>query len=74
MNKNGGFTTKDISYDDVSGHVITTEQLALAMGEIQKITGNKVELYGSDACLMAMAEIAGEMSLMAWKHHRKHLQ
>jgi hypothetical protein len=51
----------DISYDDVYDSKITTEQLGQAMAEISKITGHKVELYGSDACLMAMAEVVGEM-------------
>lgn len=55
-------TPKDISYDDRFGSHITTEQLGVAMGEIQQILGQKVDIYGSDACLMAMAEVAGEMS------------
>ena len=56
-----GNVTRDISYDDVSGNHITTEQLGLAMAESAKIIGHKVDIYGSDACLMAMAEVAGEM-------------
>ncbi len=59
---NAGLHINDISYDDLSGHHITTEQLGVAMGEIAKLTGQKVELYASDACLMAMAEVAGEMA------------
>lgn len=51
----------DISYDDKTGSHITTEQLGKAMGEISSHMGRKVELYGSDACLMAMMEVAGEM-------------
>lgn len=51
----------DISWDDRSGHFITTEELGLAMGDIAKIIGKKIDLYGSDACLMAMAEVANEM-------------
>jgi hypothetical protein len=53
--------TKDISWDDNTGHHITTEQLALAIHESAKIIGHKVDLYGSDACLMGMVEIAHEM-------------
>lgn len=56
-----GNAQRDISYDDLSGNKITTEQLGLAMAEAAKIMGHKVDIYGSDACLMAMAEIAGEM-------------
>ena len=52
---------RDISFDDNTGNKISTEELGLAMGEAQKITGEKIEIYGSDACLMGMAEVAGEM-------------
>lgn len=67
--QNGKLTKKpsgpgllDISNDDLTGSVITTEQLGLAMTAAAKIIGHKVDLYGSDACLMAMVEVAGEMS------------
>lgn len=53
--------SRDISSDDLTGHVITTEQLALAMDESAKIIGHKVDIYGSDACLMAMAEVGSQM-------------
>ncbi|MBI3543611.1 MAG: succinylglutamate desuccinylase/aspartoacylase family protein [Deltaproteobacteria bacterium] len=52
----------DISHDEVTGHWITTEQLALALDESAKIIGHKVDLYGSDACQMAMAEIASQVA------------
>jgi hypothetical protein len=55
------FRPHDLSYDDLSGHVITTEQLGLALAEIAKLAGGKIELYGSDACLMAMGEVAAEV-------------
>ena len=55
------FQPMDISYDDLSGNHMTTKQLALAMSESAKIIGHKVDLYGSDACLMAMVEVAHEM-------------
>ncbi len=51
----------DISWDDLSGNHMTTKQLALALTESSKIIGHKVDLYGSDACLMAMVEVANEM-------------
>lgn len=58
---NQGQTPRDISYDDLTGNQITTEQLGLAMAEAAKIIGHKVDIYGSDACLMAMGEVAAEM-------------
>lgn len=58
----GEIKPTDISYDDISGHHITTEQMGLAMSEIAAHTGSKVELVGTDACLMAMAEVAAEIS------------
>ena len=51
----------DISWDDNSGHSISTEQLGQVMTFAARIIGHKVDLYGSDACLMAMAEVANEM-------------
>jgi hypothetical protein len=58
----GGFNPLDISWDDDSGNHITTAQLGQAMTESAKIIGHKVDLYASDACLMAMAEVANEMA------------
>ncbi len=58
----GGIHTNDISWDDISGHFISTVQLGIAMAESAKIIGHKVDLYSSDACLMAMVEVATEMS------------
>lgn len=51
----------DISYDDVTGNQITTEQLGQAMAEIKQYIGRNVDIYGSDACLMQMLEVATEM-------------
>jgi hypothetical protein len=62
MNVAGGTVhISDISYDDDSSHHISTEQLGLAMGEIKTYLGRNVDIYGSDACLMQMMEVAGEM-------------
>lgn len=58
----GGIGALDISFDDNTGNKITTEQLGVAMSASAKIIGHKVDLYGSDACLMAMVEVAGEMA------------
>ncbi|MBC7743294.1 MAG: hypothetical protein H7061_13940 [Bdellovibrionaceae bacterium] len=55
------FQMNDISFDDSSGNHITTEQLGLAMGEIKSYLGRNIDIYGSDACLMQMVEVAGEM-------------
>jgi hypothetical protein len=57
-----GFTPFDISWDDHTGHSISTVQLGQALAESAKIIGHKVDLYASDACLMAMAEVADEVS------------
>jgi len=57
-----GEIVKDISWDDTTGNHITTKQLATALTESSKILGQKIDIYASDACLMAMAEIAEEVS------------
>lgn len=60
MNKNS-IGINDISFDDASGNHITTEQLGLAMAEIKQYIGRNIDIYGSDACLMQMVEVATEM-------------
>ncbi len=52
----------DISWDDNTGHFIKTEELGQSLKRISQVIGQKVDLYGSDACLMGMAEVAGEMA------------
>ncbi len=47
---------KGISYDDQTGNHITTPQLGMAMKAI-----GKVDVYGSDACLMQMPEVDYEI-------------
>ena len=59
--KSGEISMNDISYDDNTGHHITTEQLGLAMAEIKQHIGRNIDIYGSDACLMQMLEVAAEM-------------
>lgn len=61
LTKNGQMNARDISYDDLTDNKITTEQLGIAMAKAAEIIGHKVDIYGSDACLMAMAEVAAEM-------------
>ncbi len=52
---------RDISYDDISGNKISTEDLGSTLHRLAKEDGKLVELYGSDACQMAMVEVAAEM-------------
>jgi hypothetical protein len=59
--RGGNMHAQDISWDDLSGNHMTTEQLGQVMNDAAKVIGHKVDIYGSDACLMAMAEVAGEM-------------
>lgn len=59
--KSGAVSVNDISFDDNTGNHITTEQLGLAMAEIKQYLGRNVDIYGSDACLMQMLEVAAEM-------------
>lgn len=48
--------TKGISYDDQSGNHINTPQMGLMMKAI-----GKIDVYGSDACLMQMPEVDYEI-------------
>ena len=48
--------SRGISYDDETGNNINTPQLAMAIKEM-----GGVNIYGSDACLMQMAEVAYEL-------------
>jgi hypothetical protein len=49
-------TIRGISYDDETGHHITTEELGQALAAI-----GGVDVYASDACLMQMAEVDYEI-------------
>lgn len=53
---------RDISLDDFTDNLITTEQLGQVMHDFSEYSGKKVEVYASDACLMASIEVADEMS------------
>jgi hypothetical protein len=52
----------NISFDDNTGHSIDTKQLGQAMADAQAAIGQKIDIYSSDACLMAMIEVAQEMA------------
>jgi|WetSurMetagenome_2_1015567.scaffolds.fasta_scaffold81032_2 hypothetical protein len=54
-------TNKGISYDDNSGNHITTKQLGTALSQMKAINGKNIDVYGSDACLMQMMEVAYEV-------------
>jgi hypothetical protein len=55
------FHPTDISWDDTSGHSITTKQLGQAITTASQAIGQTIDIYGSDACLMGMLEVASEM-------------
>lgn len=57
--KNAGHKIfKGISYDDSSGNYITTNQMAIAIEQIKKALGKKIDVFAFDACLMQMVEVA----------------
>ncbi len=53
---------RDINVDDFTDNRMTTEQVGIAMAEASKALGKKVDILGSDACLMAMLEVNEEYS------------
>ncbi len=56
-----GIQLNDISLDSTTNHGISTIELGQAMYEAAKIIGHPVDIYGNDACLMAMPEVSTEM-------------
>ncbi|MES3037132.1 MAG: clostripain-related cysteine peptidase, partial [Bdellovibrionota bacterium] len=56
------FEVNNISYDDISGNSISIPDLALALKAASEKAGKKIDIYGSDACLMAMAEVGSELA------------
>lgn len=56
-----GIGVMDISHDDFSGNAITTVELGRVLDSVAKSLGRKIDIYGSDACLMGMAEVASQM-------------
>lgn len=62
MDMSKGETISGISYDDSSGNHISTEQMGIALAEMKNINGGKnIDILGTDACLMAMAEVIYEV-------------
>lgn len=58
----GGIYPQDISWDDRSGNYMTTEQLGQVIDRSAQRIGHKIDIVGTDACLMAMTEVAGELA------------
>ncbi len=56
------FYVNDISFDDITQNAISTKELGLVMQNVAASLGRKIDIYGSDACLMGMVEIAAEMA------------
>lgn len=61
-NRKGMVTPLDISWDDQTGHHITTEQLGQVLRKTKALIGRPVDVLGFDACLMAMAEVVAEVA------------
>jgi len=58
----GKIKPMDVSWDDNTGHFFTTNQLGEALAEGARTIGHKIDLFSSDACLMAMAEVADQVA------------
>ncbi len=56
------FETQDVSFDGITGNFISTEQMGDVMKKFADLIGHKVDLYGNDACLMSMIEVASEFT------------
>jgi len=52
---------KAISFDETSGTYISTPELGIVFETVKDLLGRKIDVYGSDACLMAMLEVAYEL-------------
>jgi hypothetical protein len=65
-NHGAGWRTADncrrgISYDEQSGKIITAADLGLALEAVHGLIGKPVDMFGMDACLMQMIEVAYEL-------------
>lgn len=49
---------KGVSYDESSGHRISTDQISFVFDKFSKDIGKPLDILAFDACLMAMMEIA----------------
>ncbi len=57
----GGEAMRDVSWDDLTGNSISTEELGVAIHEISESLGQPLDIFSSDSCLMGMAEVAAQM-------------
>ncbi len=57
-----GAQLQGISYDDESANHMSTPELGHALEVISSELGRPIDIYGSDACLMGMVEVAYELS------------
>lgn len=58
---NNDMIINNISYDDKTGHSISTAELGQSMREVTAMLGRKIDILGTDACLMAMIEVLSEV-------------
>lgn len=56
---------KGIAHDDHSNHQISTPELALALKEMQSLSGVALDLIATDACLMQTIEVGYEIASYA---------
>ena len=54
-------TFRGISYDDQSGHNISTKELGSAVQTISSLMGKPIDIFATDACLMQMLEVDYEI-------------
>lgn len=55
------YKTRDLSLDENTGNALSTKQIGDALRIASVQLGKKVDIFGSDACMMAMVEVACEM-------------
>jgi len=59
--RGSGGSLKGISYDDESNNHISTRDLGVSLTMIHGILGKPLDVFGMDACLMQMLEVAYEL-------------
>ncbi len=52
---------RGILYDDTQSTCLTNQGLTTALGQIKTLLGKKIDIVATDACLMAMVEVAYQM-------------
>ncbi|MHB0995443.1 MAG: clostripain-related cysteine peptidase [Elusimicrobiales bacterium] len=59
--QDNGSAELGIAYDDLTRNFIRNRQIKTALDEIRSVTGRKVDILDTDACLMQMASVAYEL-------------